>query len=733
MATYSVNAAKTITGGETALFSLPSFSVPSGEAFKRLKITIVGGDYTGFTLRGDSANYSWNTWSTDTEHVHWSGGTSKVWVSSGTTRSVRIQITFETEELPKYNITCISLIGGTLTASKSQSTAGKLVTLYPTPATGYELASLTTSPSVTINSNNKFTMPSSNIIITATWRKISYAITKKANPTGAGTVSGASSANQGTSVTVTQTPETGYYFNGWSISAGTISSGGTFTMPGQAVTVTANYLRRSTATLNKSTLKGGENALLTISTEKSTYTHKYQLSFGTGMETAQTDVAAGVTSVNIAIPANWANQITSAVTKAGGTLTVWTYNGTTLIGSYQITGLTYQVPDDAVPVIGEILKSIALTAGGKTFNSVGDHYAQNHCGVRIQADAEGSYEATITGIEVKVKRYTGAAYTGTAQDDEIDFTSGILTIAGNNEIEVTATDSRGRTATETVTVEVEAYSSPSGSLFVWRVDQNGNEDDTDVYAKFALEKHYTQIGTNTLTAKLNYNGTQETTAQTTDFLLPSSHLTFNSLNEHVITLILQDNLETTVISAILPSAKFIIHVAADGDRIAFFKALAKSVPTGKDSLIEISGNTQIYIGNEKLEDLMVMTEAQSLGNTAKQQARTNIGAAAAADMAAINKAEDIGTFNNLAAFTTKIDALVEAAPSGSFISAGYIVWTNAAQNIGCPFSGHVIIMFRGANRKYVAVAVVDNNQTGIAFLTKVNGTWKSSWKKITAT
>lgn len=733
MATYSVNAAKTITGGETALFTMPSFSVPSGEEFKRLKITIVGGDYTGFTLRGDSANYSWNTWSTDTENVHWSGGTSKVWVSSGTTRSVRIQITFETEELPKYNITCIRLIGGTLTASKSQSTAGKLVTLYPTPATGYELASLATSPSVTINSNNKFTMPSSNIIISATWRKISYAITKKANPTGAGTVSGASSANQGTSVTVTQTPATGYFFNGWTISAGTISSGGTFTMPGQAVTVTANYLRRSTATLNKSTLKGGENALLTISTEKSTYTHKYQLSFGTGMETAQTDVAAGVTSVKIAIPANWANQITSAATKAGGTLTVWTYNGTTLIGSYQITGLTYQVPDDAVPVIGEILKSIALTAGGKTFNSVGDHYAQNHCGVRIQTDAEGSYEATITGIEVKVKGYTGAAYTGTAQDDEIDFTSGILTIAGNNEIEVTATDSRGRTATETVTVEVEAYSSPSGSLFVWRVDQNGNEDDTDVYAKFALEKHYTQIGTNTLTAKLNYNGTQETTAQTTDFLLPSSHLTFNSLNEHVITLILQDNLETTVISAILPSAKFIIHVAADGDRIAFFKALAKSVPTGKDSLIEISGNTQIYIGNKRLEDLLVMTEAQVLDSSAMQQARTNIGAVSAADMAAINKAEDIGTFNNLAAFTTKIDALVEAAPGGSFISAGYIVWTNAAQNIGCPFSGHVFIMFRGANRKYVAVAVVDNSQTGIAFLTKVNGTWKSSWKKITAT
>lgn len=601
MATYSVNAAKTITGGETALFTMPSFSVPSGEAFKRLKITIVGGDYTGYTLRGDSANYSWNTWSTDTEHVHWSGGTSKVWISSGTTRSVRIQITFETQELPKYNITCSSGTGGTLTASKSQSIAGKTVTLYPTPATGYQLASLTTSPSVTINSNNKFTMPSSNITITATWQKISYAITKKANPTGAGTVSGASSANQGSSVTVTQTPATGYYFNGWTISAGTISSGGTFTMPGQAVTVTANYLRRSTATLNKSTMKGGENALLTISTEKSTYTHKYQLSFGTGMETAQTDVAAGVTSVNIAIPANWANQITSAATKTGGTLTVWTYNGSTLIGSYQITGLTYQVPDDAAPDIDNFTTAIARTINGTTYANVGDYYIQSHCGVRIQAEAAGNYGASIVSMTAKVEGYNGA-HTHTEADDEIDFTTGLLTMAGTATVLVTATDSRGLTSTETATITVIPYTAPAGSFTVWRADNNGDPDDVGTYGRFSKTQQYTEIGTNALTVTITSQGSTGTPAGNTGDLLPGARQTFQAQYEYTITLTLADAFETTVITAVLRSAKFVMHIDSGGDRLAFFKAVGKSVPTGKTSVMEIDGGTQIYIGNDTLED-----------------------------------------------------------------------------------------------------------------------------------
>lgn len=752
MATYSVNAAKTITGGETALFTMPSFSVPSGETFKRLKITIVGGDYTGYTLRGDSANYNWNTWSTDTEHVHWNGGTSKVWVSSGTTRSVRVQITFETEVAERhkvYDFESMSILtGGVRVQAKNQPEegflAGKTVTLVTTIQGNWEITSLIVkrkngSTQVTVT-NNKFVMPAYDVEVVVTYQEAPTTINKVVTPAGAGTITAPASAYRGTTVTPSKTTNAGYVFDHWELTGninGINSSTGVFTVSAitglAAVTLKAVYLKKSTATLNKTTLTGGENATLTITPGNSSYTHKYKLSFGTGMETDVTDVPAGTTALSILIPKSWAEEIPNALTKSGGSLRLWTYNGSTELGYMDMTGLTYQVPEDAVPSIGDIVTSIARTVGGVNYWrwDIGDYYIQGHTGVRIQAEAEGTYLATVASMTAKVRGYNGD-HTGSAADDEIDFTSGLLTIAGTAVIEVTATDSRGRTSTKTAQITVTPYTPPAGTLKVQRADSNGDPDDVGQYGIYEKTNQFTNIGTNALTISIGSKGLSGTPSEDSGNLIPGNRLTYELQSEHTVTLTLADAFETTVITATMRSAKFILHFAADGDRIAFFKAVSKTVPSGKTSLIEMDAGTQVYIGNEKLEDLMVMTEAQSLGNTAKQQARTNIGAAAAADMAAINKSEDIGTFSNLAAFTTKIDALVGAAPSGSFISAGYIVWSNAAQNIGLPFSGHVFILYRGANHNYIAVIVVDNNQTGVAFLTRVNGTWKTSWKKITA-
>ena len=65
---------------------------------------------------------------------------------------------------------------------------------------------------------------------------------------------------------------------------------------------------------------------------------------------------------------------------------------------------------------------------------------------------------------------------------------------------------------------------------------------------------------------------------------------------------LQDAFETVVITARLRSAKFIIHVNGSGDKIAFMKAANKTIPAGKNATIEFSGDAQIYIGDDTLED-----------------------------------------------------------------------------------------------------------------------------------
>ena len=527
-------------------------------------------------------------------------------IATGDTSDIRLNrstsVTINTQSA-SYAITLVQSNHGTIAVNKSTAAPGTTIKITATPATGYELSGYTTSPSVTIT-NNKFTMPSHNVQITGVFTEKTYTVTTQVNPSGAGTVTASpSSATQGTQITLSTSPPIGYYFNGWSTSPAVAITGGKFQMPASNVTVTANYLLRSTATLDSSTLTGGGTASLNIQAEKSTYKHSYQLSFGTGMETEEIDVAAGVTNVQIAVPAAWAEEISNAATKSGGSLTLKTYksNGV-MIGFYHINNLTYAVPADAVPEIGTIVTEVARTIGGTTYANIGDIYTQNKCGVRIQADAESVYQATVESMTVSVSGYAGAAYSTTVQDDEVDFTTGLLTNSGATTITVTATDSRGRTSSRTATITVTGYSAPFGTLEVKRADSMGAEDPLGQYAIYTLSKSYSAIGSNTLTAGMTANGYTASVSNDTGDVLPGNRQSFAVQQEYTVTVTLQDAFETVQVTAKLPSAKFIIHASGDGSHLSFMKASTHSTPSGKTSTIEFSADSQIYIGNDTLED-----------------------------------------------------------------------------------------------------------------------------------
>ena len=236
--------------------------------------------------------------------------------------------------------------GGTVTAP-STATYGATVTLSQTPATGYRFIGWSTSPALTI-SNNKFTMPAGNVTITARYEKLSYAITKSVNPAGSGTVTAPSTATYGDTVTLSQTPAAGYLFTNWSSSDVTISNN-KFTMPAKAVSIVANYrLGRSTAALDKASYEVGETAALTITPQDSSFTHRYKLSFGPGMETDWISLAANVKTASIYLPVAWSLRM-DGTSVTGGTLTLETYSGSTLFGTYTVTGLTLSAKDGLVP------------------------------------------------------------------------------------------------------------------------------------------------------------------------------------------------------------------------------------------------------------------------------------------------------------------------------------------------------------------------------------------------
>ena len=505
-----------------------------------------------------------------------------------------------------YSVSVSTTPSGAGSASLSKTTANyqDQITVTATPGTGWKVKSIATSPSVTV-SNNKFNMPAGNTTVTVTFEKITYSVTVNRSPTAGGTAStNKATANYGDTVTLSQTTASGYYFNGWTSSPSvSINSSGQFTMPASNVTVTANWLKYSTGSVSSKSLTSGGSVTLTITADKTTYSHKYKLSFGTNMETSLTNVAAGTTSVSISIPDTWANQIPNATQKTGGTLTLETYNGSTKIGTYTISGFTYNVRATALPTLSAISKSIVRTVGGTTYANVGNYYVQNKSAVNVQATASGALGSTISTMTVTLSGYTGAAYGGSTSSSSLNWTSGLLTISGTITITVTATDSRSRTVTGTTTFTVTAYSKPSGTLSVRRVNNAGTDDVLGTYAKYTKTSSYTSVGSNSLTVKLKSQGSQVTSPADSGDLLPGSRQTFSQLNEYSIELELTDSFETVTIIVKLPTAQFLLAATQDGLRLALMKAVNENLSpgTGKTGVIEFSDTAQIYIGSVKLE------------------------------------------------------------------------------------------------------------------------------------
>ena len=497
--------------------------------------------------------------------------------------------------------------GGSASLSKTSAHYQDQITVTASPSTGWKVKSITTNVSGVSVSNNKFTMPASNITVTVTFEKITYSVTVNRNPAAGGTAStNKATANYGDTVTLSKTTASGYYFNGWTSSPSvSINGSGQFTMPNGNITVTANWLKYSTATVSTKSLISNSSFTLSISPDKNTYSHKYKLSFGTGMETSLTNVAAGTTSVSISVPDSWASAIPNATQKTGGTLIVETYNGSTKIGTFTITGFTYTVRDGIKPTLGTITKSIVRTVGGQTYANIGELYTQNKSAVRVQATATGAQSSTISSMTVTLSGYSGSGYSGSTSSGSLDWTSGLLTISGQITITVTATDSRGRSVTGTTTFTVTAYSRPAGTLSVKRVNAGGTEDVMGVYATFTKTSSYTAIGSNTFSVTLTSQGTNANVINTdSGDLLPGSgqRQTFSEAQEYTITLTLQDSFETVVITTKLPTAQFIFAVGSDGTRFALMKAVNGSLSKGsKTAVIEFSDTAQIYVGNKILE------------------------------------------------------------------------------------------------------------------------------------
>ena len=163
---------------------------------------------------------------------------------------------------PSYTVTIDGgITHGTVSTSPSGSVLeGAEVTITATPEDGYALTSLSVtdalSQAVTVTAN-KFTMPGSNVTVTATFAKL-YAVTWSAPSNGTITVkhgetalSSGNTVPEGATVTITTDPDDGYKLSALKYNDGSdhdIKATKTFTMPGHAVSITAEFAEDSGTT-----------------------------------------------------------------------------------------------------------------------------------------------------------------------------------------------------------------------------------------------------------------------------------------------------------------------------------------------------------------------------------------------------------------------------------------------------------------------------------------------------
>ena len=292
-------------------------------------------------------------------------------------------------------------------------------------------------------------------------------------------------------------------------------------MPAENVTVTANYSALCSASVDTATCTGGQSVTLTVTRANNTDDLKYKLSFGNNMETELTAISSGTNSVTISVPASWANQIPNSATKTGGTLTVYSYSGSTQLGTTTISGLTYQVSADAAPVISSHAVHPGSSDSGYDAHFVtgltNEIYVQNHAWAAVSITATPQYSASIASIAIELPEHQGAAgYSTTVSGATASWASGLLTMAITTTVNVLVTDSRGMTSTWTTTISVTPYTPPViTGLELWRVDALGNTSDTGTHVQYSFTYTWTNIGNNEI------HNTMESQSVTETDMLPA--------------------------------------------------------------------------------------------------------------------------------------------------------------------------------------------------------------------
>lgn len=271
-------------------------------------------------------------------------------------------------DVTKYTVTIADATNGKVTASAASAAKDAEVTLTVTPNAGYALDTLTVkdaSGTVVTVANNKFTMPASNVTVTATF-KVQYNVKINA-ATGGKVTANTTACAPKTEVILTVAPNAGYELDELTVmSTATNTSvevvGGKFIMPESDVNVVATFKETTEKTysvqVNNAT-NGKVTASTTNAKESDTVTltvapdADFVLDAVTVKDTANNEITCNAVSgkkntYSFEMPA--AN-VTVAATFKAATYTVSITNSTSDKGTVSVNPTVYEKGDTVTLIV----------------------------------------------------------------------------------------------------------------------------------------------------------------------------------------------------------------------------------------------------------------------------------------------------------------------------------------------------------------------------------------------
>jgi Leucine-rich repeat (LRR) protein len=196
-----------------------------------------------------NSGYRFVNWTGDVDTINNSYAASTTITMDG---DYSITANFEQTAAPYYTLTMAVTGSGSTSPDVGQHTraAGTDVYITASPASGYRFVNWTAPVGSFENANAAetiFTMPGQDIAVTANFEEaVPYTLTMAVSGSGSTSPAvGQHTYTAGTPVTISASPASGYYFSHWTAAAGSFTNASsattTFTMPGQDVTVTANF------------------------------------------------------------------------------------------------------------------------------------------------------------------------------------------------------------------------------------------------------------------------------------------------------------------------------------------------------------------------------------------------------------------------------------------------------------------------------------------------------------